>query len=186
MQRVYIILIFIIIMQNACFRGEAMSAEKSSSEPATVDFVDLSRYVGLWYEIVKIPNRFQRNCAYGTTAEYSLRDDGKIDVVNRCFDEDGKMDEAKGVAKIVDNVSNAKLKVSFVSIFGWRLFWGDYWIIGLDPEYHWAIVGAPDRKYGWILCRSTHLTENEQQKIFSILREQGYQPEDFEFTEHRE
>lgn len=100
----------------------------------TGDFVDLGRYTGLWYEIAKIPNRFQKQCVRGTTAEYTLRDDGKITVVNRCFKEDGSLDEAQGVAKIEDTQTNAKLKVSFVSFLGWRPFWGDYWVPGWDGE----------------------------------------------------
>jgi len=79
-----------------------------------VEKVDLERYVGMWYEIAKIPNRFQRVCDYGTTATYALRPDGHIDVVNRCFDKDGKIHEARGMAKVVDKPTNARLKVSFV------------------------------------------------------------------------
>ena len=140
----------------------------------TVSNVDLERYVGLWYEIAKIPNRFQKHCARGTTAEYVLKNDGRITVVNRCFKEDGVLDEAQGVAKIVDTTSNARLKVSFVSFAGWRPFWGDYWIIGLDEGYEWAIIGTPDRKYGWVLARAPKLDEDTMEVIFAILERNGY------------
>ena len=112
----------------------------------TVDAVDLDRYVGLWHEIARIPNRFQKQCARGTTAEYTLRGDGRIRVVNRCVKGDGGTDEAEGVAKVVAGANNSKLKVSFVSFLGWRPFWGDYWVIGLDEDYQWAVIGTPDRK----------------------------------------
>ncbi|HEX5132310.1 MAG TPA: lipocalin family protein [Candidatus Krumholzibacteria bacterium] len=146
----------------------------AASPVTTVRNVDLSRYVGLWYEIAKIPNRFQKQCARGTTAEYTLRGDGRITVLNRCIKEDGSADQAEGVAKIVDKESNARLKVSFVSFLGWRPFWGDYWVIGLDPDYRWAIIGTPDRKYGWVLARTPSIDMNEMETIFGIIERNGY------------
>jgi apolipoprotein D and lipocalin family protein len=146
----------------------------------TVAAVDLERYVGLWYEIAKIPNRFQKQCARGTTAQYSLREDGRITVVNRCFKRDGRADEARGVAKIVDTATNAKLEVSFVSFLGWRPFWGDYWIIGLDEDYRWAVIGTPDRKFGWVLSRTPSLAEDTMEKVFAILERNGYDRDAFE------
>jgi apolipoprotein D and lipocalin family protein len=156
-------------------------AQNEKSLP-TVSNVNLDRYIGLWYEIAKIPNRFQRKCASGTTAQYALRDDGKIDVINRCIDKEGKTIEAQGVARVVDAESNAKLKVSFVKLLGFSLFWGDYWIIGLGEEYEFAIVGTPSRKYGWILSRTPSLGQEKLEQIYNLLREQGYNPDDFEMT----
>ena len=144
--------------------------------------MDLNRYTGMWYEIAKIPNRFQKDCASNTTARYELREDGKISVTNRCLDNDGNVLEINGVAKVVDEHSNAKLKVSFVSIFGWHLFWGDYWIIGLGKDYEYAIVGDPERKYGWILSRTDRLDEDKMNEIFSQLKSNGYNPYKFEFS----
>ena len=145
-----------------------------------VSSVDLKKYVGLWYEIAKIPNSFQDQCVKGTTAKYTLKENGEIEVINSCIDKDGEVDDAKGVARIVDKTSNSKLEVSFVSFFGWRPFWGDYWIIGLDENYQWAVIGTPNRKYGWILSRIPQLDKATLDKIFSILSEQGYDPKDFE------
>ncbi|MEJ2545696.1 MAG: lipocalin family protein, partial [Calditrichaceae bacterium] len=125
--------------------------KQSTTEPVTVNYVDLNRYVGVWYEIAKIPNRFQKQCVSNTTATYSMNEDGTIKVINRCLQDDGSEDEAIGEARVVDTTSYAKLEVSFVSIFCVHLFWGDYWIIGLDESYQYAIVGTPSRKYGWIL-----------------------------------
>jgi len=115
-------------------------------EPETVKKVDLQRYTGTWYEIARIPNRFQSQCVKNVTATYSLREDGKIDVVNRCVEEDGSVDEAEGLAQVVDKDSFSKLEVSFVSFLGIRPFWGDYWILGLDTNYKYAVVGDPSRK----------------------------------------
>lgn len=150
-----------------------------ASEPTPVGSVDLTRYVGTWYEIARLPNRFQRQCARNTTATYALMDDERISVINRCVTAAGKEIDAKGVARIVDSASNAKLAVSFFRVFGWHLFWGDYWIIGLDADYQYAVVGTPSRKYGWILSRSRSLTPDQRETIDTILRQNGYNPEQF-------
>ncbi len=145
----------------------------------TVDHVDLKKYVGLWYEIARIPNKFQDQCVKGTTAQYSIENDDRIKVINSCIDEDGEVDEAEGVAKVVDKKSNAKLEVSFVSFLGIRPFWGDYWIVGLDENYMWAVIGTPDRKYGWILSRTKKLEESTMNEIKNILKRNGYNLDDF-------
>ncbi len=178
-------LIFIIIIIIIFSFGEIkiIKAQEMSSSPVTVDSVDLNKYVGLWYEIAKLPNRFQKSCARNTTARYKLRDDHKIEVINKCIEEDGDTNEVEGIAKIVDSKTNAKLEVSFVRILGIQLFWGDYWIIGLDKDYRYAVVGTPSRKYGWILSRTPNLSTEDMNTIFNILRSQGYEPKDFVMTQ---
>jgi apolipoprotein D and lipocalin family protein len=161
---------------------QMFAQDNGKSELKTVNSVDLQKYLGTWYEMAKIPNRFQSDCAKNTTATYSMNDDGTIKVINKCVEEDGSLDEAEGVARIVDKISNTKLEVSFVSFLGWRPFWGAYWIIGLDENYQWAIVGHPERSYGWILSRTKTISEETKSKIFSILKVQGYNSDDFEFT----
>lgn len=157
----------------------AFNLMAQNKEPVTVDHVDLQRYTGTWYEIAKIPNSFQDQCTGNTTATYSLNDDGTIKVLNQCKDDEGEMDEAEGIAKVVDTKSNSKLEVSFVSIFGIHLFWGDYWIIGLPDDYSYAVIGTPSRKYGWILSRTPQLPEEKLNEAYDILRENGYDPGDF-------
>lgn len=169
-------IIFLIII------ALTMNLIAQQNPPTTVKYVDLKKYVGLWYELAKIPNSFQDQCVKGTTAKYILKDDGEIAVINSCIDEDGKVDDADGVARIVDKKTNAKLEVSFVSFLGWRPFWGDYWIIGLDENYQWAIVGTPNRKYGWVLSRTPKLEKVVMDNIFQILKDQGYNPKDFEIS----
>ncbi len=135
--------------------GCAASTTRRENLPplTTVAKVDVDRYLGTWYEIASYPQRFQRGCT-ATTATYSLRDDGDIDVLNRCRKEslDGKLDEAKGRARVVDPTTNAKLEVSF-----FRPFWGDYWIIELGEDYQYAVVGHPSRDYLWILSRTPQM-----------------------------
>ncbi|MCU7494515.1 MAG: lipocalin family protein [Ignavibacteria bacterium] len=159
-----------------------VSAQEKQNEPETVKFVNLKHYAGLWYEIAKIPNRFQKDCTGNTTAEYSLRDDGRINVINSCDEGDGHRNVVEGIARIVDPASNSKLEVSFFSILGIRPFWGDYWIIGLDKDYQYSVVGSPDRKYGWILSRTQKLSEEKLSEIWNILKAHGYDPNSFRMT----
>jgi apolipoprotein D and lipocalin family protein len=154
----------------------------SSIAPQTVSRVDLQKYSGLWSEIARMPNSFQKNCTKNVTAEYNLLDNGTIQVINRCEKNNGSIVTAKGIAKTADESTNSKLKVSFVNLLGIRLFWGNYWIIGLDPEYQWAIVGDPSRKYGWILSRTPELKESELTEIKEILKVNGYSFSSFIMT----
>lgn len=151
-----------------------------AQEPApvtAVDSVDLERYCGTWYEIARLPNRFQKDCICCTSAEYTLRDDGKITVINRCRKEDGTMKKAEGLAKKADpDGSNAKLKVRFApSWIGWLPFvWGTYWIIDLADDYSYAVVSEPKREYLWILSRSKRMEPDVYEGILERLRAMGY------------
>ena len=150
----------------------AQNQAKEITRPLTaVDRVDLNRYVGQWFEIARYPNRFQKVCAADTTAEYTLRKDGKIDVLNSCRQSDQKIKRARGTARIFDKQSNAKLKVSFFWPFS-----GNYWVIDLDPDYRYAVVGEPDRKYLWILSRTPSLDEQTYSAIIGKIRAAGYDP----------
>jgi apolipoprotein D and lipocalin family protein len=136
----------------------------------TVVSVDLQRYLGKWYEIASYPAWFQKGCT-AATAEYALLPNGRIRVVNRCRkgDPDGPVKEAEGQAEVVDQQTNAKLKVWF--------FWpfkGDYWIIDLDENYQWAVVGEPSRKYLWILSRTPEMDNALYRQITAELPAKGY------------
>jgi apolipoprotein D and lipocalin family protein len=141
----------------------------------TVPFVDLDRYAGEWFEIARFPNRFQRQCAGDVRATYARRADGRIDVVNRCRTAEGET-EARGVARIVDEQTFAKLKVRFAPAWlSWlRMVWGDYWIIGLAPDYSWAVVGDPGRDYLWILARAPHLDDASIAAARAAARDNGF------------
>ena len=147
-------------------------AAKSDSPLTVVDVVDLNRYLGMWYEIASYPSWFQKGCT-ASTAEYSLLSDGKIQVINRCHKDslEGPLKVSKGKAEVVDAATNAKLKVWF--------FWpfkGNYWIIDLSPDYQWAVVGEPSRKYLWILSRTPTMDEAVYQEILERLPQKGYDP----------
>ena len=175
-------LVFLIIISVLILVSCASPQDKDLPPLKTVNQVDLNKYIGLWYEIAKIPNSFQDQCDHGTTAEYKILEDGDIQVINKCYDKNGEPDIADGIAKVVDKTSNAKLEVSFFSILGIRPFWGDYWIIGLDENYQWAVVGTPSRKYGWILSRTPSLEDDTMNQIFSLLKTEKYNPSDFEMS----
>ena len=144
----------------------------------TVRSLDLDRYVGDWFEIAKFPNRFQRQCVGDVRASYAHRSDGRIDVINRCRTTEGQS-EARGVARIVDEQTFAKLKVRFAP--AWLAFlpavWGDYWVIGLAPDYSWAVVGDPGRKYLWILARTPHLDVDALAAARATARDNGFDVE---------
>jgi apolipoprotein D and lipocalin family protein len=135
--------------------------------------VDLARYSGKWYEIARLPNRFQRDCAGDVTATYTVRPDRKITVLNECRTAAGRTKSATGTAWVAsDKGPNTKLKVSFFLPFR-----GDYWIIDLDPGYRWAVIGEPDRKYFWILARDARMDAATYEGILRRAREQGYRLE---------
>ncbi len=136
--------------------------------------VDLARYMGRWHEIVRYPQYFERGCR-DVTADYSLRPDGRVDVLNTCRKgEPAVVKTARAVGWSVEP-SNSRLKV--------RFFWpfsGDYWVVGLDPGYRWAMVGSPQRDYFWILAREPRLEPGLEQALFEKARGLGYDPARFE------
>lgn len=153
------------------FSAKKSHAAASFPPLQTVDHVDLSRYIGQWYEIARYSNSFQNGCL-GSSARYTLRADGQIDVLNSCRDaETGKTRQANGRAWIVDKDSNARLKVSF--------FWpfrGDYWIIELGKNYEYAVIGTPNRKYFWILARKSSMDDTLYKAILQRAAMQGFDP----------
>ncbi len=132
-----------------------------------VPHVDLEKYLGKWYEIAHLPAKFQDGCSE-TTATYSLNDDGTISVRNECK-RNGKLKTAKGKAKVVDQATGAKLKVSFF----WP-FYGDYWIVKLGSNYEYSVVGTPDRKYLWLLSRTPQMDERLFSELTEFARSQGF------------
>jgi apolipoprotein D and lipocalin family protein len=143
--------------------------------------VDLSRYMGTWYEIAKYPNRFQRGCD-GATAEYALRPDGRVDVTNRCVEDGGggKVRSVRGVAKVVDPATGAKLSVTFFWPFS-----GPYWILALGERYEYAMVGSPDREYLWILAREPELPRESYGRLLDEARRHGFDPARLVLSVHR-
>lgn len=143
---------------------------------ATVAAVDLERYSGDWYEIARLPNRFQTDCAGDVMARYSAAGDD-IAVLNRCRQASGEIMSAEGTAKIVANSGNARLRVSFF----WP-FYGDYYVLALDPNYQWALVGAPNRDYLWMLSRTPKLPEATFNELVQKAKSLGFNAEALQKT----
>lgn len=159
--RAYIALILPFILFLGC------SAPKAHLP--TVASVDLQRYSGLWYEIARYENRFEKGCV-GASATYEIKAD-HVSVTNRCYDAGGTITgEAEGKAYSLDE-RNSTLEVSFF----WP-FYGDYQIIMLDPHYRYSVVGEPSRRYLWILARSQHLDDETKRTIIQALPAFGYDP----------
>ncbi|MCZ7556370.1 MAG: lipocalin family protein [Bacteroidia bacterium] len=135
-----------------------------------VDRVDVQRYLGVWHEIARLPNSFQKHCAC-SKAEYSIIDESTLRVVNSCNEDtpEGEIDVANGKAFIVEGSNNAKLRVQF--------FWpfrGDYWIIELDDDYQWVVVGTPSREYLWILAREQQLDDPTYTMLLQRIAKKGF------------
>jgi len=152
--------------------------EKEHNTLEVVPHVELNKYLGKWYEIAHLPARFQEGCT-DTTATYTLSEDGNISVLNECT-RNGKVKRAKGKAKVVDNNSGAKLKVTFF----WP-FYGDYWIINLGKDYDYAVVGTPNRKYLWILSRTPQMDDKLFSQLIESAKSKGFDVKSLIKTIHK-
>ncbi len=179
---VFSLLLMMLLSFFASQSIKAANPDIATGELQVVDHVDLSRYLGKWYEVASIPVWFQKECAGGTTATYTLVKEGSVRVLNQCCTKNGVKKQAQGRAWVVDKKTNAKLKVSFFSLFGFWLFAGDYWIIDLGPNYEYAVVGHPDRNIGWILSRTPTLPADVLKGIGERLTAQGYDFSQFKMT----
>jgi len=169
-------LAFALALGAAFALGACAHSERAPTQ--SVERVDLDRYVGKWYEIAAFPMFFQRRCLGDVTAEYALRPDGDISVVNHCRTKDG-FAEAAGRAWAVEGTGNSQLEVSF-----FRPFRSDYWIIGLDDDYRWAVVGNPNRKYLWVLSRTPRLPKEQLDRALRSAGNQGFDLTQLKYTAH--
>jgi len=160
-----------------CLICASCATNQSVPELPTVTSVDLTRYQGTWYEIARLPAWFQKECTQ-SKATYKLLESGDVAVRNECLTTKGKSKVAFGTASVVDKQTNAKLEVVFDNWFS-RLFpfltKGKYWILYLDPKYQTVIVGAPDRKYLWIMARTPQLEEETYQELVRRAQELGFE-----------
>jgi apolipoprotein D and lipocalin family protein len=136
----------------------------------TVQEVDLKRYSGEWYEVARMPNRWEDECVSDVTVDYALKPDGGMNFRNVCLEKNGATNTSHSRAKVVDKTTNAKMKVTFF----WPLS-ADYWIIALDGNYKWAVVGQPDREYLWVLSRTPSLPTPVMAHIRKTIDASGYE-----------
>lgn len=139
--------------------------------PEPAKSVDLTRYAGLWYEIGRYENGFEKHCE-GVTARYTLREDGLVGVLNTCREGSvgGEARSSEGKAKVVEGSGNAKLKVSFFGPF----YFGDYWVLDRAEDYSWSIVGEPSGRYLWLLSREPNPSAEVHRTILRRVAELGY------------
>lgn len=159
----------------------AVAAPTRAEAPAPlapIPSLDLPRYLGTWYEIARYPNRFQRQCAGVSSAQYSMLPNNTVEVRNRCRRADGSIDEATGVARQVGGRDSARLEVRFAPAWlSWLpQVWGDYWVIDLDPDYQLVAVSEPRRQYLWILARTPSVDTGAYQALLARLVRQGFDP----------
>ncbi len=151
--------------------------KKENSPLDVVNYVELEKYLGKWYEIAHLPAKFQEGCNE-TTAIYTLLNDGQISVLNECK-KNNKVKLAKGKAKVVDRTTNAKFKVTFF----WP-FYGDYWIIKLGDVYDYSVVGTPNRKYLWILSRTPEMDNSLFAELVKFVKSKGFEVGNLIGTSH--
>ncbi|MFD5225270.1 lipocalin family protein [Microbacterium sp. NPDC058342] len=141
----------------------------------SVPALELGRYLGLWFEIGRLPLRFEDDGSRDVTAEYSLNDDGTVRVDNRCLDEKGEPTQALGQGK-PDEEHPGRLRVTFLpEALRWIPFTdADYWVLRIDEDYAHALVGTPDHKHLWLLARAPRISEDVEQAYLATAREQGF------------
>ena len=145
----------------------------------SVPALDMQRYSGEWHEIAHLPMFFQRKCMKNITATYSPKSDGSISVINACDEKDGKRSVSEGTARPVEGYPG-RLQVRFAPDWlTWLpMVWADYWVIELDPEYQWAVVGGPSRKYLWVLSRLPSMDGKRFDQILERAALRGYAVKD--------
>jgi apolipoprotein D and lipocalin family protein len=165
MSKIRLLLLLSLFFTFSCTNSNSQMLDKT-----TVKELDLNRYLGTWYEIARFPHSFEKNLV-GVTATYSLRDDGKIKVLNQGYKNtlDGELSVAEGKAKIPNKLEPAKLKVSFFWIF-----YGDYNVLELDENYQYVMIGSSSPKYFWILCRTPQMAPEVYEMLLEKARKRGY------------
>lgn len=164
-----------LLIATALFAVSAYAQSTKTKPLSTVDYVDIDRYAGTWYEIARLPMPYQSQCAANVTAEYRPNDDGTITVINRCQRFDGNWSVAEGLAQAVSE-DNSKLTVTFLpKIIRWLpIGKAPYWVMALDDDYQTAMVGQPNRKYLWLLSRTPVMDNATYTAYLDKARAEGY------------
>ena len=182
----WIIALFGLAALNALAKDAESPAQAAGAmAPLTsIATLNVPRYMGVWYEIAKFPNRFQKMCVGNTKAEYSLKADGNVQVTNRCLLESGEMNEAIGAARQIGAADSPRLKVRFAP--AWLSFipavWGDYWVIDIDEGYQLVAVSEPRREYLWVLSRTPKVERKAYDNLLDRLKEKGLDIHRLELT----
>ena len=166
--RIYIkiiLLLFVGIISFSCSNNKEMVNRN------TVKDLDIDRFLGKWYEVARFPHSFEKGLT-GVTATYSMREDGKIKVLNQGYKGslEGPLKTAEGKAKIPDPTQPSKLKVSFFWIF-----YSDYLVMELDTiNYNWAVIGSSSENYLWILSRTPQIEDDSYEMLIKRIEDRNY------------
>jgi apolipoprotein D and lipocalin family protein len=168
--------------------SQTVAQDPNPSKLKSIESLDLNRYLGHWFEIAKFPNWFQKKCKSDTKANYALKSNGHVEVLNVCRMEGGQITEAVGEARLVGEFKSAKLKVRFapewMSIL--PFVWGDYWVIDLDDAYQLVAVSEPRREYLWILSRTPEPDDKALNELMLRLISKGFDLTPLERTSHKQ
>lgn len=166
------------------FSSQATAQAADAAPVKTIASLDVPRYLGTWYELAKFPNWFQKKCVGNTKAEYSLRPDGNLKVLNSCKTANGEVSDAEGTARQIGAKDSPRLEVRFAP--EWLSFlpmvWGDYWVVDLDPQYQVAAVSDPKREYLWVLSRTPQLDSRIYDDLLLRLKQQQFDVRKLELT----
>lgn len=166
---------FAVPLTLACIVPPSAAADEEPVQ--AVQKVDLNRYVGTWYEIANFPRFFLPKCVADTVSEYTANSDGSIAIKSRCRTQDGGIDEENGTARPMKDSDNTRLEVTFI-----RPFTANYVVLGLDPDYHWTVIGSVNRKSLWILSRTPQLPKPELDRALAVASAQGYPMQNLHYT----
>jgi apolipoprotein D and lipocalin family protein len=168
-------------MKIRCFAFTLMAvvfpmACMAQSQVKSIPEFDVSRYMGTWYEIAKLPNWFQRKCVQGTQARYKVLGPTQIEVNNKCTTASGEEIQAIGLARPNGSGRPAQLEVRFAPEWtAWLpMVWGAYWVLDLDADYQLAAVGDPSKSYLWILSRTPQVSADRYDAVLQRLNVMGF------------
>lgn len=182
MKKKLLVTLFCLSSLSAVANG--VTTENTDSALRTIPSLDVTRYMGTWFEIAKYPTWFQKKCAGSSKADYSLMSDGRVKVINRCRMAGGDLSEAIGVARQAGPSTSPKLEVRFAP--SWLSFlpfvWGNYWVIDLEEDYQLVAVSEPNKEYLWILSRTPNVDPVRYNMLLNRLRQKGFDLNKLEVT----
>lgn len=188
MKKLFLVIAACCLWKYSMAQSDATPAAVNSHLAlTTVSSLDISRYMGTWYEIAKYPNWFQRKCVADTRADYQLQANGSVQVSNQCRLETGEMDKAIGEARQMGPSTSPKLQVRFAPSWLSMLpfAWGNYWVIDLDDGYQLVAVSEPKRDYLWVLSRTPKVAPVALDALMGRLKAQGFDLNRLELTKQQ-
>jgi apolipoprotein D and lipocalin family protein len=161
-------------------------AKKAKKPLATAPAVNLEQYAGTWYEIARLPEKYEKDCVSDVTATYEPTIDGGLRIINRCRRRDGSVKRAIGRAEVADADTNARLRVSFAPqlLDALPFVWSDYYIMDVASDYSMSVVGTPDRSHLWLLAREPTVTEEVRSAFIAKALGQGFDTSRLVYVRH--